>query len=308
MQFEALVHKIDPTYILLRTWQPAGGSAAQVTALEVACADGRRQKFIVRQHSEWARNRNPHIASQEFRLLQLLYGAGLAVPRPYHVEPAGPLCAIPALVLDYMVGETDYAPPNVIEAAAQMAQQLARIHAIDGVRYDLSFLPRPASTLIERFGEPPTGLDPDSDVARIRRVLADAWPPPRMRPLTVLHGDFWPGNILWRNGQLVGIIDWEDAKVGDPLEDVAISRFDICFIFGRDAMHAFTQHYQALAFIDEAHLACWDLFAALRAAPGIADWALGWAALGRPDLTEVHMRSVHSWFMEQALAILPNCA
>jgi aminoglycoside phosphotransferase (APT) family kinase protein len=37
----------------------------------------------------------------------------------------------------------------------------------------------------------------------------------------LLHGDFWPGNALWRDGALVAILDWEDAAIGDPLADVA---------------------------------------------------------------------------------------
>jgi aminoglycoside phosphotransferase (APT) family kinase protein len=37
----------------------------------------------------------------------------------------------------------------------------------------------------------------------------------------VLHGDYWPGNVLWRDGRLVGVIGWEEAAFGDPLADLA---------------------------------------------------------------------------------------
>ena len=62
----------------------------------------------------------------------------------------------------------------------------------------------------------------------------------------LLHGDFWPGNILWRYGQLVAVIDWEDAALGDPLADVANSRLEILWAFGIDAMQSFTHYYQSL--------------------------------------------------------------
>ena len=30
--------------------------------------------------------------------------------------------------------------------------------------------------------------------------------------IALLHGDYWPGNVLWKNGALVGVIDWEDTQ------------------------------------------------------------------------------------------------
>ncbi len=32
--------------------------------------------------------------------------------------------------------------------------------------------------------------------------------------------------MLWKDGQLVAVIDWEDAPLGDPLADVANSRLE----------------------------------------------------------------------------------
>ena len=34
-------------------------------------------------------------------------------------------------------------------------------------------------------------------------------PPVQVNRPVLLHGDFWPGNILWRDGRLVAVIDWE---------------------------------------------------------------------------------------------------
>jgi aminoglycoside phosphotransferase len=42
------------------------------------------------------------------------------------------------------------------------------------------------------------------------------------RPSSVVHGDFWCGNILRRAGAVVGVIDWEHATFADdPLRDRA---------------------------------------------------------------------------------------
>ena len=84
----------------------------------------------------------------------------------------------------------------------------------------------------------------------MRDVLEAVWPLPQSNRSVLLHGDFWPGNILWKDGQLVGIIDWENAAVGDPLADVANSRLEMLWAFGNDAMQSFTSQYQTVTTID----------------------------------------------------------
>jgi hypothetical protein len=37
----------------------------------------------------------------------------------------------------------------------------------------------------------------------------------------VCHGDFGPWNAVWRNGQVVGLIDWDHARPAPPLFDIS---------------------------------------------------------------------------------------
>ena len=48
----------------------------------------------------------------------------------------------------------------------------------------------------------------------------------------LVHGDYWPGNLLWRRGRLIGVIDWEQPRLGDPTKDVATCRGDLNILFG----------------------------------------------------------------------------
>ena len=100
----------------------------------------------------------------------------------------------------------------------------------------------------------PAIVDKTGDEWRIRDTLEAVWPLPQRNSPVLLHGDFWPGNILWKDGQLVGIIDWEDAALGDPLADVANSRLEVLWAFGIDAMQSFTRQYQAMTTIDFINL------------------------------------------------------
>ena len=288
-KFEQLVQKIAPQSRLFRTWQLKGGVSAQVTAVELERPDGRTKKMIVRRHGDRDRQRNPQVAADEFRLLQILQSEGLAAPKPYYLDQSGEIFSTPYLVIEYVEGEPEFAPSDLSDYLLQMATQLAAIHGIDGAKTDLSFLLEQG----KGFGERPVRLDESPGEGRIRAALESAWPLSRLNKSVLLHGDFWPGNLLWQNGQLVAVIDWEDAKVGDPLADLAISRLEILWALGVEAMNAFTKHYQSMTAIDFTNLPYWDLCAALRRAPQISEWGLD-------DVTEQRMREEYRWFVRQA--------
>jgi aminoglycoside phosphotransferase (APT) family kinase protein len=48
-------------------------------------------------------------------------------------------------------------------------------------------------------------------------------PPPPPPRVTVVHGDYRVGNFLYRDAEIHGVLDWEMAHFGDPLEDLAWS-------------------------------------------------------------------------------------
>lgn len=288
-----LVQRVAPGSQLLRTWPLKGGVSAQVTAFEVVHPDGQQQKLLVRLHGVRDRQRNPQIAMTEFTLLQLLQQTGVAASAPYDLDQAGEFFNIPCLVIQYVEGAPEFAPVNVADFVEQMAAQLAQVHQVDAARYDLSFL----ASYGKGFGERPAHLDASLQEALIRDRLAALWPLPQTNPLVLLHGDFWPGNLLWREGRLAAVIDWEDAAVGDPLADVGNCRLELLWALGAAAMRDFTAHYRRLTNLDWTNLAYWDLCAALRPAGKLHTWGLDAAV-------ETRMRANHHWFVTQAFETL----
>ncbi|GLV60784.1 acyl-CoA dehydrogenase [Dictyobacter sp. S3.2.2.5] len=295
--FACVVKKIDPEAMLLDSHALKGGVSAQVTVLEAVLASGERKKMIVRRHGANDLRRNPHIAADEFRLLRALHAAGLAVPEPYYLDQSDEIFASPYVVIEYVEGETIFAPAQAPALVPQMATHLASIHALDPARLDLAFLPNMQQTWNERFQTRPATLDDTLSEGRIRDALAAVWPPHQRNPPALLHGDFWPGNLLWRDGQLAAIVDWEDAALGDPLCDLANSRLEILWAFGREAMEEFTRCYQALRTIDYSDLPVWDLCAALRPAGQLSTW------IADPD-KERKLQASHHWFITRALSQL----
>ena len=126
----------------------------------------------------------------------------------------------PYLVLDYV----DAAPqvnaddPVAISPRA-FAAELAAIHRIDGTGAAFADLPRRTERIAEHLVDPPAELDASVGEADIRETLRAHWPPTQPEHVSLLHGDFWPGNVLGTGDEIVAVIDWENACVGDPLVD-----------------------------------------------------------------------------------------
>jgi aminoglycoside phosphotransferase (APT) family kinase protein len=302
--FEQLVQTIAPHGKLLRTWRLTGGISAAMTAFEVEYPDGRTRKMIVRRPGDQTLRRNPHAASDEFKLLQMTQYLGLATQAPYYLDQSGQIFSTPYLVIEYIEGRPEFAPAALADFALQLATHLANIHRAEDSHLDVSFLPRQAKGFTDNVGKRPAEVDTSLDEGRIRDALEAAWPLPQRNAPVLIHGDFWPGNILWRDAKLVAVIDWEDAKLGEPLTDLAISRLDMLWIFGIDAMNAFTQHYISMMAIDYTNLPYWDLYAALRlvrlAGADLAEWVAFFPPFGRHDITEQTLREHYRWFITQA--------
>ncbi len=297
---EHLVQAIDPRASLRSTWPLRGGISAKITGIEYVLRGGETRRVVLRMPAAEMLRRNPRAAADEFRLLQRLRAAGLQVPTPIRLDESGEIFAEPYLVVGFIDGAPEFSPTQRSDFVAQMAMRLAEIHRVAANEVELlpTFIP---AHLRQRDY---VATSRTVDVAAILAVLENASPPRALNQPVLLHGDFWPGNVVWNAGRISAVIDWEEACIGDPIVDVAIARLDILWLLGIEWMHEFTQCYRALLRLDFRDLPYWDLDAALRPAFNIADWASQWPDLGRPDITETTMRSGHAQFVAQALAAL----
>jgi aminoglycoside phosphotransferase (APT) family kinase protein len=262
-QHEQIAHRVEPGGELRRVSRLEGGISADIVLLEVA-RDGQVRKLVVRHHGHANLAANPRAAATEFALLQALRGTGIDVPEPCCIDETGEIYEQPFVVVEYIDGSTDVGAAELSRCANVLAEALCAVH-----RTDLASLPRlpTATDVMGRHLAVGSADDPASvEVGRIRAALQRAWPPAGINGRVLLHGDFWPGNVLWRDGRLVGIIDWEDAALGDPLADLGNTRLELLWAAGADAMRAFTRRYLELNTLDVSALPLWDLAAALKLA------------------------------------------
>jgi aminoglycoside phosphotransferase (APT) family kinase protein len=98
--------------------------------------------------------------------------------------------------------------------------------------------------------------------AAIRWLRAN--PPPPAQKLAVVHGDYRTGNFLYDEaGQIRGVLDWEMAHLGDPLEDLGWG-FNPVWEFGRGLAGGLLPHAEAIAI--------WERASGLKADPAALHW------------------------------------
>lgn len=264
--FARIAGRVVPGARLVRAWALEGGVSAQVHALQLALPDGSERTVVVRRHEALAwKPLPPRVTAEEFALLQAVRAAGLPVPRPLLLDESSHVLPSPYYVMAFVEGSTDVAEEDVPEALRCMAAMLARIH--DTPVAGLSLPPRedPIRGTIPLLPESPDG-------ARVRAALERrTW---RERPVGLCHGDFWPGNLIWRAGTIAAVLDWEDAALGDPLSDLAGARLEVLIKWGPTAMESFTAEYLARRPQDVADLAVWELFVGHAAAASMPSWGL----------------------------------
>ena len=158
------------------------------------------------------------VMRREAELLRAAARAGVPVPEVIDADDT-------SIVMQHLDGETiarrilrDDVYANARAAlVAQSATALARLHT--GVTpNEVAELPQdsdPVAALrlmLDHFGEPHPALE----LALLRLDAAR----PQSARRTVVHGDFRLGNWMVDASGLVGVLDWELAHIGDPVEDL----------------------------------------------------------------------------------------
>jgi aminoglycoside phosphotransferase (APT) family kinase protein len=263
--YARIAERISAGATVVRRWPLRGGVSAHVEALEVSLVGGARRRVVLRRHGAAAwKAVAPGVTTTEFNLLGALGAAGMAVPEPLFLNASDDLLGSPFFVMEFVDGATEIEPAALPGALRQMAEYLWRVHSL---RLDVPVLPGGEDPVAGALAFVPQA-DPVHPV--LRRIGAL----PQVNAPALVHGDFWPGNILWRNGSIAAVIDWEDAATGDPLSDLAGCRLELLWKHGPAAAEAFTRAYLSHATIDCANLPFWELYAASAAAAYMSQWGL----------------------------------
>jgi aminoglycoside phosphotransferase (APT) family kinase protein len=133
--------------------------------------------------------------------------------------------------------------------------------------------------------------------AAIRWLRAN--PPPPAHHVSVVHGDYRVGNFLYTKRGIHGIVDWEMAHLGDPLEDLAWSFMEVWEARNGkkggiiDAEDAIRIYEDAAGFkVDRDALHWWDLFSGLK---GQGIWITGTDSYQKGQTSELILPMTSYW-------------
>jgi aminoglycoside phosphotransferase (APT) family kinase protein len=232
----------------------------------------------------------------------MLAERGLPAPRPLLLDLDGTVYGFdaPTVVMSRLPGRAMLMPRDLPAHLEQLASTLAKLHQVPVA--DLGFLPDEHRFVAKHVQRGPSSTDPVE--VEVCAVVGSRWPAidRAPHPRTLIHGDFWPGNTIWYRERLVGVIDWEMTRLGDPAKDVATCRCDLSMLFGAEAAEAFTRHYEARTGGAVADLSFWDLYVVRCALRYLDQWEAGYHALGRTDLTTQIARSRVTSYVRGILA------
>lgn len=216
--------------------------------------DVERHGELVKCYARMQRPQNPDGGAallREYQVLGALREAGVSVPEVYgfSTDPIG-------VLMECLAGDGDYLVITDDERRRQLdrqfLQELVKLHNIDVQPFIDIGLKLPSS--------PAEYVTFDLDIwegmyrSTIRqpvplleftcRWLRRHIPPPPERPVLV-QGDTGPGQYMFADDQMTGVVDWEFAHIGDPMLDLALIRGRDFYNPGADLRQWF-QTYQEL--------------------------------------------------------------
>ena len=114
-------------------------------------------------------------------------------------------------------------PTTGTEIAGKASELLARLHQ-GLVGTWMTGVPRPPGLMARAPIEgdvPAILIDPELDAWEREMTTGSA-------PQNVIHGDFYPGNLIVRGGMIVGVIDWLEARVEHQAQEVSWAAWEFC--------------------------------------------------------------------------------
>jgi len=166
----------------------------------------------------------------EFATVAALAGSGVPVPDALWLDEAGEAFGSPFFVTAAVAGTADTRmlrgtgdDPAVTEVARALAVAAARLHAQDPARFTHLAPTTVAAAAPEQLAHWDELFRRQRLEAHPVLVHAVRWlerRAPVARRVSVVHGDLRFGNLLYDNGRLTALLDWEMTHLGDPIEDL----------------------------------------------------------------------------------------
>jgi aminoglycoside phosphotransferase (APT) family kinase protein len=284
---------VGPGARVVRVRRLRNAWAAAMHAVDVDDEGGARHSLVLRR---WARtDLPPDVGVVANERAALIVAAGAAVPTPDFVaaDASGREAGAPALLMSRLAGRDALAPRDRDQWLAGLARALHAIHDTAVPEGVLAYF-RPWN--LDTVTAPPRWTSvPDVWAHAIE--IANQPAPAHTRVL--VHRDYHPGNVLWRDHKVSGVVDWTHACRGPAAADVAHCRVNLAILFDGDTADDFARRYGELD--DQPWHDIVDVVGLGNDTPPDA-WR--WNDAGRADITTTTVVQALDAFLARAVARL----
>lgn len=204
----------------------------------------------------------PRMVATNARALELSAEFGLSAPRLVAADLDGRASGAVATLETWLPGSSALPPAVSVTRLRSAGAALAKVHAFSVAPHEhLPFRPRPVA--VDDFAaERREGRMPSTALLQQADEMTRQHGIPAGDPVFV-HGDAWPGNMLFEGDTCTALIDWKTAGVGHPGVDLSGFRLQMAMQYGPDAPGDVLRGWQDQAGREAGSVSYWDAVAAL---------------------------------------------
>jgi aminoglycoside phosphotransferase (APT) family kinase protein len=229
-------------------------------------------------------------AAAEQQVLRALDGLGGLAPVALGSDLEGRWSESPTSLISWLDGQADITPTHPEKWAAQLGHALANVHTVPSERLGA------LGSVFERSRVSQKRL-----AGPLATRIRSGWRQITASPEVLTHYDYWSGNVVWRDGELTGIVDWSGAARGPRGYDLGWCRLDLVLLFDERIADVFLAAYEDGIGRTIEDPTLWDGWALARSHDAVETWVPNYAPLGRADLTGEELRRRHSQWTARLL-------
>ncbi|MEY8013633.1 MULTISPECIES: phosphotransferase family protein [Mycobacterium] len=237
-----------------------GGQSAAIHRLVL---DGRDDVILQRFVLDWIFDET-WAPANEALVLGLLADTSVPAPEMIAADPQGQDTGVPTVLMTALPGTLVWDPPELdpwLDAVIDVMMTIHSTPAPQELRPWEPYAPENA---------PPAWTGHRWAWERAVVAYHDARP---SSDRVFVHRDFHPGNILWQQGRISGVVDWVSSCAGPVEEDVAHCRVNLAIHHGQTVADRFLQRWIHASGQSEYH-PHWDLLTAVSMAGDMPDHQL----------------------------------
>ena len=170
-----------------------------------------------------------HAVDREYKVITALYETDVPVPKTYGLCEEDDVAGTAFFVMDFLDGDLFWDPmiPSLsnqdrTEIYQNKNKTLALLHGVDYKKIGLEDYGKPGNYVarqVSRWSKQYRASETD-DIEAMNNLID--WLPkniPDDDETSIVHGDYRLDNMILKNNQVMGILDWELSTLGHPIAD-----------------------------------------------------------------------------------------